>query len=214
METSGTKVNGLHETFFIKTKIFSLYTDNRGQKLLRSHYISSILLESFNCFAGVFRKIFYTPSLLLESFKPFVGVFLKKFIKFSHIMVSRFFQSPSIYVRKLSLHLCFLTIFLSYNCYYEKYSDGSVKNIQDEIPFDLPVGWAWSRLKTLSASIQYGVNDSAKTSGSHRLLRITDIQNGSVNWNTVPYTTVNDTKYSLSMILFLREQERLSENLF
>ena len=92
------------------------------------------------------------------------------------------------------------------NCYYEKYSDGSVKNIQDEIPFDLPVGWAWSRLKTLSASIQYGVNDSAKTSGSHRLLRITDIQNGSVNWNTVPYTTVNDTKYSLSIndIVFAR----------
>ena len=92
------------------------------------------------------------------------------------------------------------------NCYYEKYSDGSVKNIQDEIPFDLPVGWAWSRLKTLSASIQYGVNDSAKTSGSHRLLRITDIQNGSVNWNTVPYTTVSDTKYSLSIndIVFAR----------
>ena len=98
----------------------------------------------------MFRKIFYTPSLLLESFKPFVGVFLKKFIKFSHKMVSRFFQSPSIYVRKLSLHLCFLTIFLSYNCYYEKYSDGSVKNIQDEIPFELPAGWAWSRLGFLA----------------------------------------------------------------
>ena len=65
-------------------------------------------------------------------------------------MVSRFFQSPSIYVRKLSLHLCFLTIFLSYNCYYEKYSDGSVKNIQDEIPFELPAGWAWSRLGFLA----------------------------------------------------------------
>ena len=36
------------------------------------------------------------------------------------------------------------------NCYYEKYSDGSVKNIQDEIPFDLPVGWAWSRLGFLA----------------------------------------------------------------
>ena len=35
------------------------------------------------------------------------------------------------------------------NCYYEKYSDGSVKNIQDEIPFDLPEGWAWSRLKSI-----------------------------------------------------------------
>ena len=36
------------------------------------------------------------------------------------------------------------------NCYYEKFSDGSVKNIQDEIPFDLPVGWAWSRLGFLA----------------------------------------------------------------
>ena len=35
------------------------------------------------------------------------------------------------------------------NCYYEKYSDGSVKNIQDEIPFELPAGWAWSRLSCL-----------------------------------------------------------------
>ncbi len=32
--------------------------------------------------------------------------------------------------------------------YYEKYSDGSVKNIQDEIPFDLPDGWSWSRISS------------------------------------------------------------------
>ena len=35
------------------------------------------------------------------------------------------------------------------NCYYEKYSDGSVKNIQDEIPFDLPEGWSWSRATSI-----------------------------------------------------------------
>lgn len=35
----------------------------------------------------------------------------------------------------------------AYNCYYEKFSDGSVKNIQDEIPFDLPEGWGWARGK-------------------------------------------------------------------
>jgi hypothetical protein len=33
LETSGTKVNGLHETFFILKKIFSLHMDSRGQKL-------------------------------------------------------------------------------------------------------------------------------------------------------------------------------------
>ena len=29
--------------------------------------------------------------------------------------------------------------------HYEKFADGSVKCIEDEIPFDLPDGWAWSR---------------------------------------------------------------------
>ena len=39
------------------------------------------------------------------------------------------------------------------NCYYEKFSDGTIKNIQDEIPFDLPVGWAWSRLNSICSLI-------------------------------------------------------------
>ena len=96
----------------------------------------------------------------MESFKPFVGVFLKKFIKFSHKMVSRFFQSPSIYVRKFSLHLCFGgAIFLSYNCYYEK-TVSEVKNITDEIDFDLPDGWEYIRLSTVC-----WLGDTKKKSG-------------------------------------------------
>ena len=34
------------------------------------------------------------------------------------------------------------------NCYYEKFSDETIKNIQDEIPFDLPDGWSWSRISS------------------------------------------------------------------
>lgn len=30
--------------------------------------------------------------------------------------------------------------------HYEKFTDGTVKDIEDEIPFDVPEGWAWSRL--------------------------------------------------------------------
>ena len=30
-----------------------------------------------------------------------------------------------------------------YNLHYEKFADGSVKCIEDEIPFDLPDGWSW-----------------------------------------------------------------------
>ena len=78
------------------------------------------------------------------------------------------------------------------NLHYEKFSDGSVKCIEDEVPFGLPDGWAWVRLGNLSAAIQYGLSNSAEPQGTHRLLRITDIQDGKVDWNAVPFTTVND----------------------
>ena len=35
------------------------------------------------------------------------------------------------------------------NLHYEKFADGSVKCIEDEIPFDLPDGWAWVRLLSI-----------------------------------------------------------------
>ena len=37
------------------------------------------------------------------------------------------------------------------NLHYEKFSDGSVKCIEDEVPFDLPDGWAWERLSNLAS---------------------------------------------------------------
>ena len=78
------------------------------------------------------------------------------------------------------------------NLHYEKFSNGSVKCIEDEVPFGLPDGWAWVRLGNLSVAIQYGLSNSAEPQGTHRLLRITDIQDGKVDWNAVPFTTVND----------------------
>ncbi len=39
--------------------------------------------------------------------------------------------------------------FLSHNLHYEKFQDGTVKCIEDEIPFELPEGWEWARLKDL-----------------------------------------------------------------
>ena len=35
------------------------------------------------------------------------------------------------------------------NLHYEKFHDGSVKCIEDEIPFELPEGWAWARLRDI-----------------------------------------------------------------
>ena len=36
------------------------------------------------------------------------------------------------------------------NLHYEQFADGSVKCIEDEIPFELPEGWAWTRLANLA----------------------------------------------------------------
>ena len=49
------------------------------------------------------------------------------------------------------------------NLHYEKFVDGSVKCIEDEIPFELPEGWAWSRLHSLTIKIGAG---STPTGGS------------------------------------------------
>lgn len=38
-----------------------------------------------------------------------------------------------------------------YNLHYEKFLDGTVKCIEDEIPFEVPEGWAWDRLSNLAA---------------------------------------------------------------
>ena len=42
------------------------------------------------------------------------------------------------------------------NLHYEKFQDGTVKCIENEIPFELPKGWAWSRLHPLTIKIGAG----------------------------------------------------------
>ena len=59
-------------------------------------------------------------------------------------------------------------------------------------PFELPEGWCWTKVGEISKSILYGVSESAKSKGEYKLLRITDIQNNAVDWNTVPYTDYDE----------------------
>jgi type I restriction enzyme S subunit len=66
---------------------------------------------------------------------------------------------------------------------------------EEEKPFNLPEEWKWTRLGPLSANIHYGYTASAEHENDGiRLLRITDIQNDSVNWETVPGCEIEEDK--------------------
>jgi len=53
-------------------------------------------------------------------------------------------------------------------------------------------GWREQTVEEITNNVQYGYTASAKQSGNSQLLRITDIQNGQVNWDTVPFCDCDD----------------------
>lgn len=65
---------------------------------------------------------------------------------------------------------------------------------EDEIPFEIPKGWEWVRWGDLSESIQYGYNAPAKQNGRIKMVRISDIQNGRIVWDTVPFCDINEAE--------------------
>jgi len=77
------------------------------------------------------------------------------------------------------------------------------------VPFEIPKGWAWCRWKDISLSIQYGYNAPALQNGRIQMVRISDIQEGRIQWEKVPYCEIQESdigKYLLAQgdILFAR----------
>ncbi|MDD6109218.1 MAG: hypothetical protein PUB72_03265 [Ruminococcus sp.] len=70
--------------------------------------------------------------------------------------------------------------------------DGKERCIADEVPFETPESWEWCRWGNLSESIQYGFNAPAKESGRIKMVRISDIQDNKVLWESVPYCDIDD----------------------
>ena len=64
----------------------------------------------------------------------------------------------------------------------------------ENMPFEVPESWEWTTIGEIALSILYGVSESAKEIGQYKLLRITDIQNNKVNWETVPFTDYDKNK--------------------
>ncbi|MBU5477461.1 restriction endonuclease subunit S [Eubacterium sp. MSJ-21] len=77
------------------------------------------------------------------------------------------------------------------NLHYEKFQDGSVKCIEDEIPFELPKGWEWCRVRDIAAvkggkRLPKGVGFSPCRT-AHAYIRVTDMKNHSINTDDLKY---------------------------
>ena len=77
----------------------------------------------------------------------------------------------------------------------EKSSFITRRQAQGDQIFDLPGTWAVVTVKDVSTKIEYGYTASSnKSPVGPKLLRITDIQDGKVNWEDVPYCEIEEKK--------------------
>ena len=73
--------------------------------------------------------------------------------------------------------------------HYEKFADGTVKDIEDEIPFDVPEGWAWARIASL-VSINLGLTHTPKyVEKGIPFYSVKDISNGYLDESEPKYVS-------------------------
>ena len=74
------------------------------------------------------------------------------------------------------------------NSHYEKFADGTVKCIDDEIPFDIPESWCWCRLGDLFQHNTGKALNSANNVGELKKYLTTS----NVYWNRFDFSTVKE----------------------
>ena len=70
------------------------------------------------------------------------------------------------------------------NLHYEKFADGTVKCIEEEIPFDVPDGWEWARLCNIAEADLGKMLDAVKNKGVPRPY----LRNINVRWGAFDLT--------------------------
>lgn len=87
------------------------------------------------------------------------------------------------------------------NLHYEKFNDGTVKCIEDEIPFKVPEGWCWIRLQNISTMS----NGTAKRNGSEgtpiAVIRLANLEEDKISFSDIRNVLLPDKeiqKYILS----------------
>ena len=74
------------------------------------------------------------------------------------------------------------------NLHYEKFQDGTVKCIEDEIPFELPEGWAWARLQSITSILTDGTHKTPQYSDDgYIFLSSKNVTSGKIDWDNIMY---------------------------
>lgn len=76
--------------------------------------------------------------------------------------------------------------------HYEQFADGTVKDIEDEIPFEVPDGWAWCRLGEL---FYHTTGKALKKSNNKGSLR-KYITTSNLYWNKFDFTEVREMYFT------------------
>ena len=80
-------------------------------------------------------------------------------------------------------------IYKENNQFYEKFDNGTIKNITDEIPFDIPNNWAYTRLRNISSIISKGTTPkggkTAYIDDGINFIRAENVQNNQVTLNNI-----------------------------
>ncbi len=80
--------------------------------------------------------------------------------------------------------------FNAHKRHYEKFADGTVKDIEDEIPFEVPEGWAWCRLTNVAITELGKTLDAKKNKGeSYDYLCALNVK-----WYTFDFTTLKQIR--------------------
>ena len=78
------------------------------------------------------------------------------------------------------------------NLHYEKFQDGTVKCIEDEIPFEVPEGWEWSRLNSI-VDVRDGTHDTPTyVDKGIPLITSKNLVEGGIDYSNVKYISEKD----------------------
>ena len=80
------------------------------------------------------------------------------------------------------------------NLHYEKFQDGTVKCIEDEIPFEVPEGWAWCKLNDIYNFIDYRGATPTKITNGIPLVTAKNVKSGYIDYTIDDYISEKEFK--------------------